>query len=51
MAAMIANPQDFVRGAEARGVDAQVTTKAIRLWRNTAPSSSGGLKTESAKGN
>ncbi len=50
MAAMIANPADLVHGQEARGSSADTATKAIRVWRNTAPTSTGGLKLESTKG-
>lgn len=50
MAAMIANPQDFVKGSEAQGGDAQTATKAIRSWRQQAPTSTNGLKVESVKG-
>ena len=50
MAAMIANPEDFVKGSEAHGGDAQTATKAIRSWRLQPPTSAGGLKVESVKG-
>ncbi|ARS27822.1 CpaD family pilus assembly protein [Sphingomonas sp. KC8] len=53
LAAMIANPEDLVRGQEASGSDARSVTKAIKSYRDTAPSGAGGsLKSEStAKGN
>lgn len=50
LAAMVANPADLVKGKAARGSNADTATKAIRVWRNTEPSSSGGLKVESTKG-
>jgi pilus assembly protein CpaD len=50
MAAMIANPEDFISGSTAQGGDAQTATKAIRSWRQAAPTSTGGLKVESVKG-
>ena len=49
LAAMVANPEDLVRGQRARGSDAQSATKAIRTWRAKAPESA--IKIESSKGN
>ncbi len=50
LAAMVANPEDLVKGQAARGSNADTATKAIRIWRNTEPTSSSGLKIESTKG-
>ncbi|WP_246152411.1 CpaD family pilus assembly protein [Sphingomonas montanisoli] len=51
LAAMIANPEDLVRGAEAPGADnAEIATRSIRAWRTTEPTSKQGLKRESTKG-
>lgn len=50
MAAMIANPEDFVSGSAAQGGDAQTATKAIKSWRQAPPTSQGGLKVEAVKG-
>lgn len=50
LAAMVANPEDLVKGQSARGSNADTATKAIRVWRNTDPSSVNGLKVESTKG-
>lgn len=50
LAAMIADPEDLVRGQDKRGTDAETATKAIRIWRNTDPTGKNGLKVESTKG-
>lgn len=54
LAAMIADPNDLVLG-QAGSVtgDAQTSTKAIRVWRETAPTGSKGLSntTTSGRGN
>ncbi|WP_340312972.1 CpaD family pilus assembly protein [Rhizorhabdus argentea] len=50
LAAMVANPEDLVRGQEARGSSAETAAKAIRVWRNADPSATKGLKIESVKG-
>ncbi|SDC46057.1 pilus assembly protein CpaD [Sphingomonas sp. YR710] len=50
MAAMVADPQDLVRGVAAQGGDAETATKAIRSWREAMPTAKGGLKVESVKG-
>lgn len=50
IAAMVANPEDLVRGQEARGSSAETAAKAIRVWRNADPTAKGGLKIESTKG-
>ena len=50
LAAMVANPEDLVRGREARGANAETAAKAVRVWRNADPTAKGGLKLESTKG-
>lgn len=50
LAAMVANPEDLVKGQEARGSNAETAAKAIKVWRNAEPTSQGGLKVESTKG-
>lgn len=50
LAAMIADPEDLVRGQDKRGSDAETATKAIRVWRNADPTSKNGMKVESTKG-
>lgn len=50
LAAMIANPEDLVKGQSARGSTADTATKAIRIWRNAEPTATNGLKVESTKG-
>lgn len=50
LAAMVANPEDLVKGQAARGSNADTATKAIRVWRNSEPTSMNGLKIESTKG-
>lgn len=50
MAAMIADPEDLVRGVASQGGDAETATKAIRSWREAAPTAKAGLKVESVKG-
>jgi len=50
MAAMVANPEDLVKGQAARGSNAETAARAIRVWRNADPSAKGGLKIESTKG-
>lgn len=50
LAAMIADPEDLVRGQDKRGSDADIATKAIRIWRNTDPTGKNGVKAESTKG-
>lgn len=47
LAAMVANPEDLVRGQEARGLNGETGTKAIRVWRNADPTAKNGLKIES----
>lgn len=51
LAAMIANPEDLIRGREAGGTtDAAAATKALTAYRTAEPTGKGGLKNESAKG-
>ena len=50
LAAMIANPEDLVRGQRAQGSNAETAAKAIRVWRNAEPTAKNGLKIESTKG-
>lgn len=50
LAAMIANPEDLVRGNENRRIDAQSLTKAIRTYRDSELTSKNGLKIETTKG-
>ncbi|PTD17402.1 CpaD family pilus assembly protein [Sphingomonas fennica] len=47
LAAMVANPEDLVRGQEAFGSDARSVTKAIQSYRQKAPTGAEGLKSES----
>jgi pilus assembly protein CpaD len=45
MAAMIANPEDLIRGQEGTGETIVSTSnKAINSYRNQAPTGEGGLK-------
>lgn len=51
LAAMIANPEDLVRGRTGNGTfDPASSTKAIDTFRKAAPTGAGGLKTQSAGG-
>lgn len=50
LTAMVANPEDLVRGQEAQGSNADTAAKAIRVWRNADPTSVAGLKVETVKG-
>lgn len=50
MAAMVANPEELVHGTAGDAGDAQTAIKAIRDWREAAPTAKGGLKVESVKG-
>ena len=50
LAAMVANPEDLVRGQDARGPNSEAGTKAIRVWRDADPSAKKGLKIESVGG-
>jgi len=50
LAAMVANPEDLIRGQDAHGSSADTAAKAIRVWRNADPTAKNGLKIESTKG-
>ncbi len=50
IAAMVANPEDLVRGRRGRGSTADTAAKAIKVWRDAVPTSQNGLKIESTKG-
>jgi pilus assembly protein CpaD len=51
LAAMIANPDDLVLGQEgARGSDPNTAAKAVRTYRENAPTGKGGLKEVSTTG-
>lgn len=50
MAAMIADPQDFVWGREAGTTDSYAATRAIQSYRKATPTGEGGLKEVSSKG-
>ena len=50
LAQMVANPDDLVRGQEARGSDSRAVTKAIKSYRDKSPTGNGELKSESTKG-
>ena len=52
LAAMIADPTDLVLGQEGSGTgDARTSAKAIRVYRQAAPTGSNGLSDASQKGN
>lgn len=52
MAAMIANPQDFVSGREGSGVvDTVTASKAVEQYRKATPTGQQGLLAVSSKGN
>lgn len=51
LAAMVADPQDLIQGREVNGSpDALSSSKAIQLYRRTAPTGAQGLKSETTKG-
>ncbi|HUE78341.1 MAG TPA: CpaD family pilus assembly lipoprotein [Sphingomicrobium sp.] len=50
MAAMVANPEDLIHGREGSGVvDSMTSAKAIRSYRETAPTGTQGLQDVSTK--
>jgi pilus assembly protein CpaD len=49
LAAMVANPEDLVRGQASQGSDSQTTTKAIRQYRTTPPTGTKGLEQQDTK--
>ena len=51
LAAMIANPEDLVRGQNANMSDPSTASKAIRAFRTKPPTGAGTVKIESTKGN
>jgi len=51
LAAMIANPEDLLRGRAAGTTDAATAAKAVAGYRAAAPTGGGALKAESSKGN
>ncbi|NUT01301.1 MAG: hypothetical protein HOP96_10025 [Sphingomonas sp.] len=51
LAAMVANPEDLVHGREGSGVvDVVTSTKAVNVYRSTAPTGTQGLKEIDTKG-
>lgn len=50
LAAMIANPDDLVRGRVTVATDATTAAKALTGYRNAEPTGKNGLKSESSKG-
>ena len=50
LAAMIANPEDLVRGATSSGVDARTTAKAIKTYREKEPTGMQTLEKVDTKG-
>lgn len=51
LAAMVANPDDLIRGQEGgSGRDADTASKAIRAWRTAEPTGKQGIKIETTKG-
>ncbi|WP_419825845.1 CpaD family pilus assembly lipoprotein [Sphingomonas sp.] len=51
LAAMIADPQDLVRGAEAHGAsDARLSVKAVATWRDAPTTGKAGLTAVKSKG-
>ena len=49
LAAMIANPEDLVRGASSDGNDPRSVNKAIRAYRDTPSTGAAGIRSESTK--
>jgi pilus assembly protein CpaD len=51
LATMIADPEDLIRGKTGNGTtDATLSGRAVRVYRTTAPTGAGGLKSESTGG-
>lgn len=51
LAAMVADPTDLIQGREAgTALDTAVSSKAIRVYRDTVPTGTRGLKAETNKG-
>ena len=52
LAAMVANPEDLIHGRDGNSsVDAATASKAIKSYRNKAPTGDGALKSESSRSN
>ncbi|HZF43565.1 MAG TPA: CpaD family pilus assembly lipoprotein [Sphingomonadaceae bacterium] len=51
LAAIIANPEDLLRGRAAGTTDAATAAKAVAGYRTSTPTGAGALKIESTKGN
>ena len=51
LAAMIANPEDLLRGRAAGTTDAATVAKSVAGYRAATPTGAGALKAESSKGN
>lgn len=51
LAAMIANPEDLIRGQSSSTSDPSTAAKAIRTFRTKPPTGAGALKSETTKGN
>ncbi len=50
LAAMVANPEDLIHGRDGGGVgDAQTATRAVEVYRKTAPTGSKGLQSINTK--
>ncbi len=49
LAAMIANPADLLHGRAYAGTDAETATRAIKAWRDVAPTGSKGVERVSTK--
>ena len=50
-AAMIADPADLIHGRSYTGSDVEISTRAVRAWRDTPPTGKGGaLEKTAAKG-
>ncbi len=50
LAAMIANPEDLVRGQAGAASDARTTAKAIKIYRDAEPTGKQGLEKNDTKG-
>ena len=50
LAAMVANPEDLIHGREGDGVgDPRTATRAVGVYRNTAPTGTKGLQDVNTK--
>ena len=50
LAAMIADPADLIHGRAYTGADVEISTRAVRAWRDTPPTGKGPIEKTSAKG-